>query len=516
MIRIAILFALLAIIALGAAWLADRPGTVVLTWQGWQISTSLMVAAITLVVVVGLALMLWSVIRFLLRSPRRIGDYLEERKRLRGWRAISRGLIAIGSGNAGLARRAAGEARKLLSGEPLTLLLSAQAAQLSGDAAAAESNFRDMLAHDETKLLGLHGLFIEARRRSDPAAALAYAEEASQSDPALGWASEAVIEFRSRAGDWEGALAVLDRQVAAKAIDRATGKRRRAVLLTAQAAALEEAEPVRARELAASAVKLAPDLVPAVALSARLEAAAGNLRRASRMLEKAFVAQPHPELVDAYADLRPGETARERLDRVKSLAAKAPGKAESLIAVARAAIDASEFGLARDMLAPLLAEPTQRVCLLMAEIEAVEHGDHGKAREWTARAVRARRDPAWVADGYVSERWLPISPLSGTLDAFAWTVPPDAVAGPVLQQVAQQALAVTAVEAVPAPPSRIETIAEPPPAPTPAETAPPPRAPRARPAARPVVAEPPLPDDPGLEPEAEAEVSPSSSRFRLF
>ena len=447
MIRIAIFLAAIAAIALGAAWFADRPGEVVMTWQGWRISTSLMVAAAALLVVVALAIIAWSLLRFVLYSPQRVADFVEERRQLRGWRAVSRGLIAVGTGNMLLAKRSAGEARKLLAAEPLTLLLSAQAAQLAGDSKVAEAEFRNMLAHGETKLLGLHGLFVEAARRADPVAALAYAEEAAKADAALGWAGDAVIEFRCRAGDWSGALESLEAQIAAKAVSKAAGKRRRAVLMTAQALALEEADPARARELATGAARLAPDLVPAVALAGRLEALAGNVRRGSRMIGKAFAASPHPELAEAYTELRPGDTARERLDRAKALAQKAPAHPESLLALARAAMDAHDFSQARSALAPLLAEPTQRVCLLMAEIEATELGDHGKAREWTARAVRARRDPAWVADGYVSERWLPISPLSGKLDAFVWTVPPEALAGPVLEQVAQQALAEAAAKA---------------------------------------------------------------------
>ncbi len=61
--------------------------------------------------------------------------------------------------------------------------------------------------------------------------------------------------------------------------------------------------------------------------------------------------------------------------------------------------------------------------MLMAEIERTEHGDSGKARMWTLRAVRARHDPAWTADGYVSERWRPVSPVTGRLDAFQWQTP---------------------------------------------------------------------------------------------
>jgi HemY protein len=39
------------------------------------------------------------------------------------------------------------------------------------------------------------------------------------------------------------------------------------------------------------------------------------------------------------------------------------------------------------------------------------------------RAVRARLDPAWTADGYVSDRWRPVSPVTGRLDAFQWQTP---------------------------------------------------------------------------------------------
>jgi HemY protein len=92
--------------------------------------------------------------------------------------------------------------------------------------------------------------------------------------------------------------------------------------------------------------------------------------------------------------------------------------------LARAALEAHRFEEARAALVPLLGDPTQRACLLMAEIEATEHGDHGKAREWALRAMRAKRDPAWVADGYVTEEWMPASPQTGRLDAFVWSALP--------------------------------------------------------------------------------------------
>ena len=59
---------------------------------------------------------------------------------------------------------------------------------------------------------------------------------------------------------------------------------------------------------------------------------------------------------------------------MQTLAQKAPGL-ESALAVARAAIDAQEFAVARAALAPLSRMPTQRVAMMMAELEEAEHGD---------------------------------------------------------------------------------------------------------------------------------------------
>ena len=82
-------------------------------------------------------------------------------------------------------------------------------------------------------------------------------------------------------------------------------------------------------------------------------------------------------------------------------------------------------------LEPLLeGRLTQRVATLMARIEGEQHGHTGRVREWLARAVNAPRDPAWTADGVVSDRWAPVSPMSGALDAFRWRVPVEAVDAP--------------------------------------------------------------------------------------
>ena len=160
---------------------------------------------------------------------------MRNRRGLRAYEAISNGLIAIGSGDIAAANKFAVQVNKIAPGEPLALLLGAQAAQLSGDREAAERVFHAMANRADTKALGLHGLFIEARRRNDRVAAQAFAEEAARTAPSLGWAGRAVLEFRCATGDWAGALALLERN--RDTLDKATYRRQRAVLLTARAQA---------------------------------------------------------------------------------------------------------------------------------------------------------------------------------------------------------------------------------------------------------------------------------------
>ena len=423
MIRIILFLLLIALGAAGAAWIAEQTGDVVLSWGGYRAQTTLPVFVLALGIVVVAAMMIWAILRGVWSTPARMRRSRRERRQARGRHAITQGLLAIGHGDSSAARMHAEAARKHASHDPLALLLHAQSAQLDGDREGAQRAFRAMAEREDTRLLGLRGLFIEAQRADDPVAAVMVAEEALKLSPSSSWASHAVLGFCCAKGDWAGALKILDNNQSAGLIDKAAYRRQRGVLLTARALELEKVDRDLARESVMDAVKLAPTLVPAAVLASKFESEAHQVRRSMRLVETAWLAQPHPDLADAYSHVKLGDSARQRLVRVETLAAKAPGHIEGALAIARAAIDASEFTKARDALAPFIAAPTQRVALLMAEVERTEHGDSGRARAWTLRAVRALHDPAWTADGYVSDRWRPVSPVTGRLDAFQWQTP---------------------------------------------------------------------------------------------
>ena len=279
MVRLLLFLVLLALAAYGLAWLAENPGDVALTFHGVEYDVSLMVA---IAIVVGLAIVIalaWGVIRFVFRLPSLMSLAAKARRREKGYAALSGGMAAVGSGDARTATRLAAEARKHLGDAPLTKLLRAQAAQLSGDRAGAAAAFRDMLDHPQTHALGLRGLHIEARRAGDHQAALEYARRA-HNHAALPWAAQAVLDDRAEHGDWAGALAIVESNAAAKLIDKPTATRWRAALKTAMAEQAAERDPKSALALAQEAHRARSR--PRSRRRARRPAAGGQRRSAPR------------------------------------------------------------------------------------------------------------------------------------------------------------------------------------------------------------------------------------------
>jgi HemY protein len=423
MLRIILFLILIALAAAGAAWIAEQPGSVVLTWSDFRASPDLptfVLIAVSTIVAVTLA---FAIVTGLVRLPGRMKRGRSARRRARASHAITHGLLAVGHGDSTTARAHANTARRHAPHDPLSLLLQAQTAQLEGDRDGARRAFLAMAGRDDTKSLGMRGLYIEAQRADDPYAALTIAEEALRLQPNSAWASAAVLGYRCARADWVGALEILENSLTSGLVDKKAYRRQRAVLLTARAIETEDSDESVSRDSALEANKLAPSLIPAAVLASKHLVDTHQARKAMKVIEVAWQTQPHPDLAAAYADTKPGDTPDGRLARIANLIGKTPSNLESALALSRAAIDAGEFGRARTALAPYIDNPTQRVAMLMAELEHGERGDTAKARAWTLRAVRALHDAVWTADGYVSDHWRPVSPVTGRLDAFQWQVP---------------------------------------------------------------------------------------------
>ncbi len=446
--------ALVAITILVAAtvFFADNPGRVEISWQGWQIDTSVGVLVATAI----LAALLLRLLSRVLGGPRTFLRRRRERHRRAGYRALTRGMVAVAAGDSQDARRHARRAELLLAEPPLTLLLSAQAAQIGGDDIAAKRFFTLMLDRRETEFLGLRGLFNQALREGDRGAALRLAERAVALRPRTGWAVQSLFDLETRDGQWQSARVTLAKAVKAGIIASEAARHHRGVIdyeLSLLAAGRGDLKP--ALTLAAQAQTMVPDLATPALHHMRLLLQEGRTGRAAKAVERAWRTAANPELAQAYRAIWRAENPLSLVVRFERLAAQNPVARESQIALGEAALAAQLWGEARRHLEQALradpvpparipansspaasaspnesqggefARATPRLCRIMAQLEEAEHGDFARVREWLDRAAWALPDPRYVcvACGGDNLEWSSLCPRCGAFDALAWRTP---------------------------------------------------------------------------------------------
>lgn len=385
MIRWLVFLILTAALAVVGASVARAPGQVTFDWQGYHIETT---AGVLLLALIGLVIVLFVLDRLLVmigRARRRLRGGGRERRQRRGYEALSRGLVAVAAGDASTAGKQARRAASLLDNRPLTMLLSAQAAQLQGDDRAATDFFSALRTMEGTEFLGLRGLLNQAMKRQDWAQALSLAEEAHRLNPKSEWVVSTLFDLQKRLGRWRDAEATFDEAVKLKLIPEGHIARERAEIVAGQSEMGGGAERLR---LAAKAFKADPSYTAAAVRYVELLLAEGDFSRAASTIERAWEFDPEPELAELYWRARRCDDAGKKLDAARRLAKRNPENLESRIVIAAAALEARAWGEARATLAPVAgADAVPRVCRLMAALEEGEHGDLAAARNWLMRAA---------------------------------------------------------------------------------------------------------------------------------
>jgi HemY protein len=445
--RLAAIIAL-AVLAIAAATIADYPGAVDITWQGWAIDTSVGVLVAALALLTLLIWLLLSLIAAAIRLPRNFRRNRRARRRQLGELALTRGMIAIAAGDSAVAKRQAERAEWLLGPTPLALMLAAQVAQRDGDEAGARRRYTALLDQKDAALLGLRGLIGQALKAGDGEEALRLAERAHQLRPNAVWAFETLFALQTRAGKWEAARDTLAVATRRNLLPAARAQHHRGALFYKLSLAAErEGDRRRALTLAASAQDLLPDIAAIAARHARLLITEDRRRVARRVVERAWQKTPHPELAAIWGELGGAMPALELVAWVEKLAMHNPTSPETAIARAEAALAAQLWGEARRHLGEAIAAapsgPTRRLCLLMARLEDSEHPGEGGSREWLDRALAAPPNPTYLCArcGGVNAEWRALCAHCHGFDTLSWQAAggQQSVRAPVLTDLAAPA-----------------------------------------------------------------------------
>ena len=435
LIKILAFIAVVLLLTYTAGWLTQADGGLIMSFAGYEVTLGPLQAAIVLVllitalwVVFKLVSLLVATLRFLNGDDTALSRYWDRSRTRRGLDAAEAALMAMAAGEGRQALAKAQKAERLLDRPQLTGLLTAQAAEAAGDRRRAEEAYRRLIENDATRFAGVRGIMRQRLVEGDTDTARKLADKAFEMRPQNAEVQDTLLKLQTAEGDWAGARQTLAAKLRAGNMPRDLHKRRDAVLALADARGVLEGG-IEDREAAIEANRLSPDLVPAAAAAARAYIADGKPRYATRVLKKAWEAQPHPDLAAAFAAVEPEESPADRIKRFRALTALAPDHSETRMLLTELHLAAEDFPAARRALGDLPTEhPTARSLTLMAAIERGEGASDAVVRAWLARAVTAPRGPQWVCDvcHTIHADWQPVCSNCGAFDSLAWIEPPQA------------------------------------------------------------------------------------------
>jgi len=312
-LRLLGLFALVLVAAAAASWLMAQPGRLSVEWLGWhmEMRSSL---AITIIGLFAIGLVFFDRLQRAIRAmPGWLGGRWRQRRDDAGHRALTLGLMAVSAGEPSEARKQAARAHRLLDAPQLTGLLSAQAAHLAGDHAAARRYFTALTKDQDTAFLGHVGLMRLALDAKDSPAALESARDALDVKPQSGLAAAQLLQLYADQQNWSAALEVTaivikDRKKQTGAVPALLSRQRTALLyldaMDKYNAAADTAGDVdAAHSQFQAALKDDPAFLPAILALVDLYKKAGQNRKAITLLEKSFGVVPHAEIAEILQEL---------------------------------------------------------------------------------------------------------------------------------------------------------------------------------------------------------------------
>ena len=449
-LRVILWFAAAVVLMLAAAWLAERPGTLTAEWRGWRIDTSVGVVLVAVLLLMLLGVVLWLTWRSIVGAPGALLEGWGDSRKRRGYRELTQGLAAVATGDGIEAQKHARKAEALLSEPALTLLLSAQAAQLAGDREGAVKTFNAMLDDEEMAFLGLRGLIGQSLRDGDQGSALDYAERAFRIRPQTPWVVHSLFDMQAQNGQWKDAQATLEAGMRSKVVSQNKGRTLRALLLVERSRLAErDGDDGEALSFAREAFGLTPERIAVACRLAEVQLKAGEPKRAMKTLERGWALAPHPDLAELYLKAAAESDPLKRVGVARKLVASRPDDLESLLVMAQVSLEAGLWGEARRYLQSAGGtHPPVRVCRLMAEVEERAQSDKAKVHEWLGKAATAPADKAWrcSACGAHHESWRSVCESCGAFGTLHWRAP--GTFGQVLPPEAKPALTTTTMNTV--------------------------------------------------------------------
>lgn len=417
-----------------ALWLGTQAGSVEISFMGYDISLQIGVFFLGLVALILLFILTLKIIRSVFSMPTQIAKYRAGSKQKRGYRALTRGLVAVAAGDAKRATQYATQAKSLLDNiNGLPVLLEAQAARLRGEEGLAQNHFEKLMLDKDAGFLGVRGLLKSALDKGDYKRALDCALQAQKIYPKQPWVIKSVYALQVKNHLWSDVIDTGKKAIKYNALSQEKVRQDQAAIhLMRGDYALSQGNDKKALKEFEQAYKLNPFFTPVITRLGRFYLGRKQNRNAVKIIKKAWAQKPHPELVSLWDSLAPASNGKNN-DKImqwyQDLIDLKPDSVEGHLAAARAAMDLAYWGQARAYL--MVAEkiyPSARLFRLQAIVEQNSTHNEDTIHKFMEKASDALPDKAWVCKdtGMIYEEWSAIAMPHESFNSIEWRVPGQA------------------------------------------------------------------------------------------
>ncbi len=417
------------VIAAVAVWLATREGIVSMSFSVYDLKMRAGFFWLALFVGAFVFYYTFRLIGRIFSAPKALANYVEKDKNKKGYRAITRGLVAVAVGDTKQATKFSKQASNYLEeGSALPLLLAAQAARLRGEEGQAQQKFEALMHDKDAAFLGVRGLLKSSIEEGDMKQALEHARRAQALHPHQDWIIRNVYDLEIRNGLWSDAIETGKNALRRGAIaEEKIISDRAAIYLMRHDYNKDAGNDEAAFKDLKQAHKINPNFIPTVTRLADHYFEQGKRRKAIKIIEQAWPHNPHPDLADLWRKLCPHtDNQDKRLKWYEDLVALKKDSVEGHMAAAHAAMDMNLWGEAKSYLN--VAEkiyPSARVYRTRAIVEQNSTHNEDAIHELMEKAANAMLDKKWVCcqSGLTYDSWSAIAMPHESFNTIIWDYP---------------------------------------------------------------------------------------------
>lgn len=388
-----ILFFLLsavALVSLGILYIRD-PGYVAITWIGYEVQLSAVVAFLILAFLFFILILVWWVISWLLRIPHKWSSFFRRSQKERAKHEL---LELLSSYEAEVVTDALQHQKRgasLLSTNPFFLWVSGNTFEKAEKHFEAEECFIALSKNPPAAFLGLKGQICAAMHRSDFKTAYDLLKRAQKLAPTSPWVLKHLLALTREKKNFEEQEKLILRLEDLGYFTSDQSKKQIAQVQYQQA--LQPKISLTQKEVfLRQAHYLDPSLSEATEILAPLLHEQGHTTYALTALAATWPLAPIQKLGDLYLQICSPQDELGAFQEAKNLVKDNPQNPESLFFLARTALKAKLWGEARAFLTPLLEQkPTANVYQLLAHLELEEKHDWKAAIKWLEEGIQAPR-----------------------------------------------------------------------------------------------------------------------------